>query len=215
MASEATTQSITNGQIGQINDRLATKLRGSGLLAEHIQLALAEPAGLVYDDMVAALRRRIELLTGLVVRRWRVADRSRPPMAVLEATGRKVYRDRAVVAAMPRGKGEEGETVFFKLDLSARDGYISDEDLDKEFDSRNLEPELPDNLAEVNRADPAFADEYPNATHWQDADGNWCYAAFDRWGGERRVNVRRDDGRWGDYWWFAGRRKSVLGSRPL
>ena len=56
-------------------------------------------------------------------------------------------------------------------------------------------------------ADPAFADDHPNFTHWQDADGKWCYAAFRRWGGERCVRVDRDGGGWGDDWWVAGLRE--------
>jgi hypothetical protein len=42
-----------------------------------------------------------------------------------------------------------------------------------------------------NAADPAFADEYPNGTHWKNVYDKYCFAAFDRWDDERRVFVNR------------------------
>ena len=126
-------------------------------------------------------------------------DRTRTPQAVLDATGRKQYTDNDVVATMPRGTDEEVKIVFFKLGR-----YISDVDLDKEYESRGLKPADPYSLAAVNEDDPAFADEHPNATHWKDADGNWCHAAFRLWHVERGVGVYRYGLGWYDYWWFAG-----------
>ena len=117
--------------------------------------------------------------------------------------------------------------MFLKPDLSNRNGYISDDDLEKEFELRGLKPADPISVAAVNEADPAFADEKPHGTHWKDAKGKWCYAAFhrwdddgrhvlvnrydsdwlDRWGDGREVNICRSDDDWDDYWWFAGVRK--------
>ena len=54
------TQSITNGQIGQINDRLATKLRESGLPLEGVQKALKMPGNAAIDEMVAVFRKHVE-----------------------------------------------------------------------------------------------------------------------------------------------------------
>jgi len=81
---------------------------------------------------------------------------------------------------------------------------VNDADLDKEYASRGLIPADPFSLATVNEADPAFADEHPNATHWKDVNGKLCYAAFSRWFGERGVLVYRFGGGWRDRWWFAG-----------
>ena len=39
-------------------------------------------------------------------------------------------------------------------------------------------------------------------------------AAFNRWNDERNVNVNRDDNRWNDNWWFAGRRNYSHFERP-
>lgn len=128
-------------------------------------------------------------------------DRTRSPQDAIAATGRNQYVNENVVAMMPRGEGDEADVIFFKLGRS-----VSDADLDKEYALRGLEPIDPYALAAVNEADPAFADEHPNGTHWKDADGNWCYIAFGRWRGVR-VFVRRDDGGWDDGWSFAGRRK--------
>ena len=144
--------------------------------------------------------------SNLIVRKVKV-NRHRYQQEAIEATGRKQYTDRKVVDAMPKGEGDEVEVVFFKPDLSQRNGLITDDDLEKEFELRGLKPADPVSVAAVNEADPAFADEKPNGTHWKDADGKWCYIAFDRWcGGERGVHVYRGS-RWAAHWWFAGFRK--------
>jgi len=108
---------------------------------------------------------------------------------------------------MPKDNGEEAKVVFFKPDKSSynANGWISDDNLEKEFALRCLKPSDPYSLAAVNEADPTFADEHPNATHWKDADGKWCYALFRHWSdGERDVDVHRDGNDWDGNWWFAG-----------
>ena len=34
------------------------------------------------------------------------------------------------------------------------------------------------------------------------------FATFNRWNGDRNVNVNRNNNDWNDNWWFAGRRYS-------
>ena len=144
-----------------------------------------------------------------ITKPWRV-DRDLSPMDVIKDTGRKLYVSEGVVTAMPRGAGEEGETIFFRLNLFERGGQITDADLDKEYELRDLAPEFPDNLVAVNKADPSFSDVHPNVTHWRDTDGTWCYAAFLRWYDARELFINRSDKSWPhSYWWFAGRRKSA------
>lgn len=124
-------------------------------------------------------------------------DRTRTPREVLDATGRKQYIDNDVIETMPKGDGEEVDVHFFMV------GHlISDEDLEKEFDSRGYKPD-PYSLAAVNEADPDFADQYPNATHWKDADGNWCHIMFRQWC-VPGVDVNRLKESWCEFWWFAG-----------
>ena len=110
---------------------------------------------------------------------------------------------------MPRGEEDEGKVVFFKPqpEVYDKNGLISDDNLEKEFEFHGLKPCDPYKLSQVNADDPAFADERPNATHWKDGNGNWCYAAFYRWYGGRHVNVDRSGDVWDDRWWFAGFRK--------
>lgn len=207
MGKSMTPSAITPGQIAKLLDLQAAALRKSGLPSEPTQQVLESQGAALANEFVASVRKRVEAIFNLIVRRAK-ADRSRTPEQALAATGRRQYVDDGVVATMPRGKGAKVETVFFKLDLSERGSFISDDDLEKEFELRNLEPEYPDSLAAINEDDPAFADEHPNCTHWKDANGKWCYAAFRRWGvDERDVDVRRLDYDWAGYWWFAGRRK--------
>lgn len=199
-------QEMTDGQIEKAVDAYRAMLRkhrselGSSEAAQQV-LTQADYLG----EQVGVLRRRVEEISNLIVRCWK-ADRTRSSAEVIKATGRNLVVVDEVIATMPRGKGEEGETIFFKLDLSDRGGVISDDDLEKEYALRVLAPEYPDNLAAINEADPDFANEHPNGTHWR-ANGKWCFAAFRRWCDARVVRVRRSVSGWGDFWWFAGLRK--------
>ncbi len=153
------------------------------------------------SEQFGVFRKRIQAISDMIIHHVKV-NRTRTPQAVLQATGRKQYVTEKVVESMPRGEGEEADIYFFKLGR-----YISDADLDKEYELRGLKPADPYSLAAVNEEDPAFADENPNSTHWKDADGNWCYAAFRRWYGERVVSVNHPYEEWDGGGWFAGLRK--------
>jgi hypothetical protein len=162
-------------------------------------------------DLFAVFRSHVERFSNMFVRIVKV-DRSRTPEQALTATGRKQHVNSSVVATMPNGNGEEVKVVFFAPDKSAynENGWISDDDLEKQYALRCLKPADPFSLAAVNEADPVFADEHPNATHWKDADGKWCYAAFHRWlGVGRGVRVRRLDDDWHAFWLFAGLESST------
>lgn len=196
---------ITAGQIGKFQELLGARLRKSGLQSEPVQQVLASQGDAIADEMVAAIRKRVEAMSSIIVRYVKV-DRSRTPQAVLKATGRRLYTTDSVVATMPRGTGDEAEVHFFKLDLSERGGWISDADLDKEYELRGLNPADPYSQAAVNEANPAFADDHPNGTHWRDADSKWCFATFSQWDGGRGVGVGRARA-WRVNWWFAGVRK--------
>ncbi|MBU4480154.1 hypothetical protein KKG48_01780 [Patescibacteria group bacterium] len=128
-------------------------------------------------------------------------DRSLTPQQILDETGRKQYVNSDVVACMPRGKGDEVEVIFFKHGC-----FISDDDLEKEYERQGFVHADPYSLSAVNRGDPAFADEHSNCTHWKDSSGKWCYATFYRWDVERHVIVVRHVNAWRDGWWFAGLR---------
>lgn len=129
-------------------------------------------------------------------------DRNQTPQEALDATKRCQYTDKKVVESMPKGEGEEVEVFFFWVCR-----LISNDDLPKEYDRRGLVPDPYAQIA-VNEADPAFADDHPNATHWKDSCGKWCYSAFRRWfDDERCVYVFRFVFDWFGGWWFAGVRK--------
>lgn len=193
--------SMTDGQIDKAVDLYRNLLRKhrNELGSDAVQQVIGSSD--YVDELVAVLRRRAETVSDLIVRRVKV-NRGRTPQEAFKATGCNLYVSDDVVATMPRVEGEETDVYFFKLNR-----YISDADLEKEYQLRGLTPADPYSLAAVNEADPAFADERPNGTHWQDRKGEWCFAAFDRWRGERDVRVGRYDGGWHAYWWFAGLRK--------
>src|SRR3989344_207932 len=188
---------ITSGQIGKIQELLGAALRKSGLPSGPTQDVLEIQGDSLAADLLAQVRKRVEAMSELIVRRVKV-NRSRTPQETIKATGRNPYVDDTVVAAMPRGEGEEVDVYFFKVGHD-----ISDAELEKQYELRGLIPADPYSQAAVNEQDPSFADDDPNGTHWQDANGNWCFAAFVRWRGGRGVSVRRCDGAWGGRWWLA------------
>ena len=193
MTTTVRTQSITNGQIGQINDRLATKLRESGLLSADVQKVLKMPGNTAIDEMVAIFRKHVEAQSDIIVRRVRV-DRTRTPQEVIDATGRTQYVNKNVLATMPQGEGDEVDVYFVPTKR-----FVPVEDVPAFLAQYGLVPD-PRAQAAVNEADSAFSDEHPNGTQW----GDNCYLMFPRWNGGRlvRCDHRGDD--WRDYWFLSG-----------
>lgn len=192
-------KTTTAGQIDKAvaSYRALLEKHGPEFDSEIVQLVLGQPE--TAQAMFTAFRARVEVQSNLFVRRVTV-NRNRTPIEMIEATGRVQYIDRKVVDTMPQGEGEEVEVVFFNL---GRD--ISDNDLEKEYKLRGLKAADPYSLAAINEADPTFADQRPNATHWKNSNGKWCYADFPQWiDNERSVSVFRSDNHWYSYWWFAG-----------
>lgn len=122
------------------------------------------------------------------------------PQKILDTLTIPKYTDDEVVASMPTDDTDE------PLEIFTLDKYVTDDELEKEYESRGLVVAPPYALIK------AYKDSQPQkyiATHWKDAKGNWYYIAFSRWhGGERRVHVNRHGSWWGGYWWFVGLRKS-------
>ena len=196
-------QGMTAGQIGKIQEVLSAGLRKSDLRSEPTQVVLETQGEALVDELVAVIRKRIELVSDTIIRRVKV-DRTKTPQEMLDATGRRQYTDKGVVANMP-GRGEsleEVEVVFFKLGQ-----WVSDEDLEKEYELRGLKPCDPYALAAVNEVDPVFADGHPNGTHLKDENDHWCFVTFGRWYDERSVYVDRRSIGWSGSGWFSGSRK--------
>ena len=206
MTQVVTPSEITNGQIGKLQDLLRIALLGKGLQNKPTQEVLETQGAAIIADIAAMITKRVGQVSNLIVRRVTVLDRSADD--ALKATGRNLYIDKNVVKATPLGKVGELDVCFFKPEPweYTRPGFMSDEDLDKALDRRALKSSDFRPVAAVNEADPVFADDHPHGVHWQDENGNWCFAAFGRWDDERSVYVDRDSV-WIDYWWFAGLRK--------
>jgi len=198
----STSEPITDGQIDKAVATYRAMLckHRSELGSDAVQYVLGQPEYVA--EQVTVLRKRVEAISDMIVRHA-VVNRNRTQQEMLDATGREKYTDRRVVDTMPRGEGDEVDVYFFKLGR-----YISDADLQKEYELRELKPD-PYAEGAVNEADLAFADEHPNGCDWKDADGKWCYAAFDQWrDDERFVRVSRRGSGWIGRWWFGGVRNS-------
>lgn len=125
---------------------------------------------------------------------------------LLEKTGRKLYIDYDVLETCPEPK-RVTELQFFTLGK-----YVSDDDLEKEYESRGLVPAPVKAIAAYDLENRADMDGKKYlGTHWKDSEGRWCFATFRQWSDDERfVYVIRSDVDWDDYWWFAGFRKSAL-----
>lgn len=204
-----TVEVATEEQLGHILDQQKRCIRARGLTKDEANIIICNGNRYlpVMDQAADVLIDRVRSeIANTIIRSFKI-DRTRTPQAALDATGRKQYVDSDVVASMPTDGPDEGEVIFFKPDPSLyKDGYISDDALARDFDSRGLKPH-PLAQAAVNEADPAFADEHSNGSHWQRMDGGYNFLAFDRWVGERCVLCSRGDRGWGGWWWFAGVRK--------
>ncbi len=202
--SKAVTE-MTAGQIGKAQELLGATLRkhASELPSELVQVVLEQEGDALQAEFLAVVRKRVENRANTIIRVVTV-NRNRTPQQVLDATKRAQYTIESVVLTMPsNGTGVEKNVTmeFFKLDHD-----VSDDELQREYEKRGLAPD-PYAQAAVNKADPAFADEHPNGTHWKSADGKWCFVAFRRGDSERNVFVGRIDCDWNDDWWFAGVRQ--------
>lgn len=206
----ASVEEITDGQIDTAVDQLRAAMRKH---RREIPKDAAQQA-LGIDNlgmrMFAVFRDIAQAMGGLIIRIVKV-DRSQTPRQALKATGRSQYVDDDVVDAMPRGEGDEAELIYFKPDPSLyKNGKISCDAVAAEYEKRGL---VPDPMAQAaDNQDDAFADKTPNGCQWKDKDGNYCYAAFSRWGGRRRVGVHRFDDDWDGSWSFAGVRKKSSAS---
>ncbi|MDB5189462.1 MAG: hypothetical protein JWL82_419 [Parcubacteria group bacterium] len=203
MADLARTQSITNGQIGQIQDRLATQLRDSGLSSECVQRTLGAPGGMVISDMVATFRRHVEATNDTYELSWG-ADISKPLDELLNLTGRHVGLPREdIVAMMPRRVGTYGTTVLFKIPR-VDDPWLDEEDVAEQYAMRGLEPETLDTLAILCTADRSLGDEIPVTSLWRHPSGSWYHIRVAKF--ERR-SFMVDEYEGAPDFWYAGRRK--------
>jgi hypothetical protein len=108
---------------------------------------------------------------------------------------------------MPQGVGDTSDIIWIPLKKGMENMQVV-----KKLAEYEMVPVDPFALAAHNAIEPDFATQRPNFTLWQDADGNWCYAAFNGWIGGRYVSVFQNDDHWSDDWWVAAVRKSALPS---
>ena len=197
----ASEKPITDGQIENIVDRLRAALRKhrEELASSVTQQVLGvESLG---AEMFAVVRKYADRLVNMFSRVVSV-DRTRSSQAALDATGRRQYTDKAVVASMPRGEGDEVTMRYFDLDYDP-----TPTQLQAEYDKRNLKAD-PIAQAADNAANPSFTDDRPNGCQWDlREDGTASFATFNRWDVEREVLVFRDDGGWFRDYRFGGVRK--------
>lgn len=192
---------ITDGQIGKAQELLGAVLRKNRqqFPSDLIQEMLEKRGMELRNALLNVFQKQVEY-SGMIVRHVTV-NRSRSPQEVLYATGCVQWKDDSAVATMPSGGTGVEENVpvyFFKFD-----GFIGNDELACQYENRGLVSD-PYAQAAVNTEDPAFADEHPSSTHWQDKNGKWYFVTFSRQDGRRNVRVFRNNGDWLGPWWFSG-----------
>lgn len=194
-------KTTTSGQIDQAVARYRTLLEKHSREFDSatVQVVLGQPE--FASEQFEVFRRRVEELSEMIVRRVKV-PRGSSPQEVLNLNGdRPQYTTERVVEEMPRVEWEEVEVCFFPIKRTMT--------CDQFQEALALRGLVPDPYAQsvVNAEDPAFADKQPNGTQWKNGRGEYCYAAFRRWGGERRLRVDQRSFDWNDGWWACGSRK--------
>lgn len=209
----ATNKPLSPSQIAKLQEVFGSGLRKANPFSDAaqdlIENSWPDLKSELEEACVAAInrvleRKRVEAASNMIVRHAKV-NRARTPQRMLDALNRQQYVESSVVESMPRGQSEEDDVHFFQVGKA--DHYISDDELEKEYELCGFVPADPYKVAVVNEDDPAFADKCPNVTHWKDAQGRWCYLACRRDDDERRVFVRSFPVVWGGVWWFGGVRK--------
>lgn len=119
----------------------------------------------------------------------------------LEKQGYTFYGDETLLNSFP--KIQKGTIELFTIGK-----YVSDDQLEKEYQKRGLIPLDPISLTMYLQDTSILDNKKYIATHWKNADGKWCYIAFSPWGGGKRsVGVGQSGYDWDDDWSFAGVRK--------
>ena len=202
------TTEITSGQIGKFQELLAARLRKSGLQSEPVQKLLEENGDAVADEMVAAIRKRVEAAMVLAPRgsvTVTLAERHDPDAFYRTRSGLYVwddFRTRVVAKAKPSEAGTTHKIASAEL---MRD--LSDEKIEAGlpvnhlFDERAVSAIIAGLIAmQPNGEEGALiANGYANLfyvgsyvvdVHWYADDREWYVGTCDR----------DDDG------WFTGNR---------
>ncbi len=115
-------------------------------------------------------------------------NRLRSPQEAIDATGRVQYGVHHLIAAIPKGEGDEVEIVFFRPRLLTRKFCLPHSELQQQLEVHGLKPADPMSVAAVNAIDPHLADDVPHYTYWEDDNGRY-EISFHIWSGERRVHI--------------------------
>ncbi len=198
---------ISNNQIRKLGVQFEDALRKAEPLSAEAQDLIENGWDELKDETLAAIstavqtvldRKRNTITFKVKVKRGLTGQQ------VLDNTGRKQYKTQSVVDSMPLlpGEGEEEvEFVFFRANRSTPDSEV-----EARLKKRGLVQDIAAQ-AQCNADHPEFADDHPNGASWKDANGNWCYACFDRdFDGERYVLVDESCSGWLGHVWLGGRK---------
>jgi len=118
------------------------------------------------------------------------------PQQALGETNGTHHVDSSVLTTAPMGESGEVKVEFIKIGRSVTDDEI-------ELELVGTRPATFAEIAKANEDDPALFDTIFNCTHWKGEEGEWCYATFHNFFGERLVYVSRYGAVWDDRWFFA------------
>lgn len=196
---------LTEPQINKLGDAFTAALRKVSPFSDEahdmIENFWDQVKAEVEAANVEAINRILDRKRNTITFKVRV-KRGRTGRQVFADTGRVQYVTGSVADSAPLIPGDgydEVEFRFWRVGRRLKDSEVAAERV-KYGVTQDLEAQ-----AQVNADHPEFADKHPNGDSWQDADGNWCYAYFDRFlDDERDVSVDRSGLDWRPYTWVGG-----------
>lgn len=204
---------MTTEQISRIKKLVGMHLQTAALPDDLIKKMLAMQNDALVEELMAIIRKRVESVSNMFVRRVAV-NRARTPEETLNATGRKIeipdtvyLENMRFLQRIPRGKEVEVDVHFFTVNHYSN---FSSPELDKEYALRCLKPADPYSLAAAIEADPLFFDRQEVGTHWKMHLSSWGFMKF--YSRDGVGYLKMDCLMGGSLWspnscWFAGVRK--------
>jgi hypothetical protein len=198
--SDMTPQTTTAGQINKAisNFRALLEKHTPNFQADIVQDVLGDPE--FAKAQFELLKTRIEARTGLrTMTLAKPFDFDSISEKTAKDLGRTFYGNADILLTCPKPVGIQEVSIT----LWEESGLLSCETLDARYMEKGLAPN-PWHLVAFALMQPDFADKRAIATQWKDADGNFCYAVFNRWHDERKLSVHRDSVGWGGNCLFSG-----------
>jgi hypothetical protein len=172
-------ESISDDQIVKIGKLVTAKLQKRKDDIPYSDIEIALEISDFADDIVGVIMKKITRRDDRMVRRIVDIMGGQSAEGALKSTRRSLSVDTTILDGVAVSEESEVEIAIFDIiNNSGTLRSISYDDLDREYELRDLEPANLYALAAFNRSDPSFASIHENLTVWKDSNGRRCCALF-------------------------------------